>query len=61
MYEAARRAAKGYEAATRGVMWVQGNYKRCDPGMRQLQGGMVGMRQLQVVQSRYKATTRGER
>ena len=39
-------------------MWVQGNYKRCDPGMRQLQGGMVGMRQVQVVQSRYKAATR---
>ena len=37
-YEAARRAPKGYKAATRGVMWVQGNYKRCEAGMRQLQG-----------------------
>ena len=61
MYEAATRGAKGYEAATKGVMWVQGNYKRCEAGMKQLQGGMVGMKQLQVVQSRYKAAIRGVR
>ena len=45
--------------ATRGVMWVKGNYRRCEVGIRQLQGGMVGMRWLQEVKSRYKATTRG--
>ena len=61
MYEAATGDTKGYEAATRSVMWVQSNYKRCEAGMRQLQRGTVGMRWLQVVQSRYKATTRGER
>ena len=48
-YEAATMGAKGYEAATRGVMWVQGNYKRCEACMRQLQGGMMGMKWLQVV------------
>ena len=49
----------GYEMATSGVMWVQGNYKRYELGMRQQQGGMVGMRQLQEVQSRYKVATKG--
>ena len=39
-------------------MWVQGNYKRCDPGIRQLQGGIVGMRQLQEVRGRYERATR---
>ena len=41
------------------VRWVQGNYKGCKASMRQLQGGMVGMRWLQEVKSRYKAVTRG--
>ena len=59
MYKAATRGYDGYEMATRGVMWVQGNYKRYELGMRQLQGGMVGMKQLQEVQSRYKAATKG--
>ena len=48
-YEAAIRDAKGYEVATRGVMWVQCKYKRCEAGMRHLQGGMVGMSWLQVI------------
>ena len=61
IYEAATKGAKGYEAATGGVMWVQGNYKRREAGMRHLQGGMVGMSWLQVIQSRYKATTRFDR
>ena len=42
-------AAKGYKAATRGVMWVHGNYKRCEACMRQLQRGMMGMKWLQGV------------
>ena len=48
-YEAATMGIKGYEAATRGVMWVQCNYKRCDVCIRQLQGGMMGMKWLQGV------------